>query len=87
MTSFFQFVNKQTIYLDGKISLAHVWCQMIKSQNKNIYMFVNVFNICTEINHHIQKLINMRSAIKTYKLNTIVTAFSSIRLSGRKSTC
>ena len=44
-------------------------------------------SIFTENNHQIQKLINMRSAIKMYKLNTIVTAFPSIRLSGHKSTC
>ena len=49
MTSFFHFANKRAIYLDGIISLAHVQCthfsQVIKSQNKIIYMFVNVLNI------------------------------------------
>ena len=40
MTSFFRFANKPAIYLDGKISLAHVRCthlsQVIKSQNNII---------------------------------------------------
>ena len=40
--------NKQT-YLEGKISLAHVWCthlsQVIKSQNKIIYAVVNILSI------------------------------------------
>jgi len=49
MTSFFRFANKRAIYLEGKISLAHARCthlsQMIKSQNKIIYMVVNVLNI------------------------------------------
>jgi len=46
--SFFRFANKQAIYLDGKISLAHArkhLSQMIKSQNKIIYMVVNILNI------------------------------------------
>ena len=46
--SFFRFVNKQAIYLDGKISLAHACkhlSQMIKSQNKIIYTVVNILNI------------------------------------------
>jgi hypothetical protein len=42
MLSFFRFLNKQAIYLDGKISSA----QVIKSQNKIIYTVVNVLNIC-----------------------------------------
>jgi hypothetical protein len=41
MTSFFRFANKQAIYLDGKISLAHArgthLSQVIKSQNNIIY--------------------------------------------------
>ena len=41
MTSFFRFVSKQAIYLDGKISLS----QMIKSQHKIIYTVVKVLNI------------------------------------------
>jgi len=49
MTSFFLFVSKQAIYLDGKISLAQERCthlsQVIKSQNKIIYTVVNVLNI------------------------------------------
>ena len=49
MTSFFCFVNKRAIYLDGKILLAHVCCthlsQMKKLQNKIIYTVVNVLNI------------------------------------------
>ena len=49
MTSFFRFVNKQAIYLDGQVSLAHARCphlsQVIKSQNKIIYTTVNVLNI------------------------------------------
>ena len=49
MPSFYQFVNKQTIYLDGKISLGHVRCthlsQVIKSQNKIIYTVVSVLSI------------------------------------------
>jgi len=49
MTSFFRFANKRAIYLDGKISLAHArcthLCQVIKSQNKIIYMVANVLNI------------------------------------------
>ena len=43
-TSFFHFVNKRAIYLYGKISLAHDRCTyLMKSQNKIIYAFVNVF--------------------------------------------
>jgi hypothetical protein len=49
MASFFRFVNERAIYLDGKISLAHVQCthlsQVIKSQNKIIYTIVNFLNI------------------------------------------
>jgi hypothetical protein len=49
MMSFFRFANKRAIYLDGKISLAHVRhthiSQVIKSQNKIIYTVVNVLNI------------------------------------------
>jgi len=49
MTSFFRIANKQAIYLDCKISLTHTQCthlsQVIKSQNKIIYMVVNVLNI------------------------------------------
>ena len=49
MTSYFHFVNKQAIYLDGKISLAHVRythiSQVIKLQNKIIYTGVIVLNI------------------------------------------
>jgi hypothetical protein len=44
MTSFFHFVNKRAIYLDGKISLAHL-NQVIKSQNKIIYTDVSDLNI------------------------------------------
>ena len=44
MTSFFHFVNKRAIYLDGKISLAHL-NQVIKSQNKIIYNDVSDLNI------------------------------------------
>jgi hypothetical protein len=37
MMSFFRFANKRVIYIDGKISLAHVQCthlsQVMKSQN------------------------------------------------------
>ena len=61
MRSFFRFTNKRVIYLDGKISLAHVRCthlnQVIKSQNKTIYTVVNVLNIYiifTENNQHIK---------------------------------
>jgi hypothetical protein len=28
MTSFFRFVKKQAIYLDGKISLAYAWLKL-----------------------------------------------------------
>ena len=49
MTSFFRFVSKRAIYLNGKISLAHAWWthlnQVIKSQNKIIYTVVNVLSI------------------------------------------
>jgi len=49
MRSFYRFVNKQAIYLDGKISLAHAQCthlsQVIKSQNKIIYTVVSILSI------------------------------------------
>ena len=49
MMSFFRFANKRVIYIDGKISLAHVQCthlsQVIKSQNTFIYMVVKVLSI------------------------------------------
>jgi hypothetical protein len=49
MTSFFRFVNKRAIYLDGQISLAHARCiylsHEIKSQTTIIYTVVNVLNI------------------------------------------
>ena len=91
MTSFFSFVSKRAMYLDGRISLAHVRCtylsQVIKSQNKIKYTVVNVLNsIFTEKNQHIKKLINMRCVIKTCKHNIIDTAVASIRLSHPKST-
>jgi predicted small secreted protein len=48
MTSFFCFVSKRAMYLDGRISLAHVRCtylsQVIKLQNKIKYTVVNVLN-------------------------------------------
>ena len=51
MMSFFCFVNKRVIYLDGNISLAQTRCthlsQVKKSQNKIIiYTVVNVLNNC-----------------------------------------
>jgi len=49
MRFFFRFANKRANYLDGKIPLAHARCthlsQVIKSQNKIIYMVVHVLNI------------------------------------------
>jgi hypothetical protein len=80
------------IYLDDKISLAHKWCthlsQRIKAQNTIIYSCPTFStSILTENNQHIQKLINMWSAIKTCQHNIIVTAVPLIRLSRCKSTC
>jgi hypothetical protein len=46
MTSFFHFVNKPAIYLNDKFSLANAahLSQAIKSQNKIIYIVVNILN-------------------------------------------
>ena len=63
--SFFCFANKRAIYLDGKISLANVWCthlsQVIKSQNKIIYTVVNILNILYSM-----KIINISKINKYY---------------------
>jgi hypothetical protein len=48
MTTFFGFANKRTIYLYGKISLAHARCTLL---SQVITFLTSIF---TENNQHIQ---------------------------------
>ena len=67
MTPFFRFTNEQTIYLDGKISLAHArrtyLSRVIKSQNNIIYTVGQIsnkflFKVEIYITHNISELLN-----------------------------